>query len=71
MRVERAGFQFRMKLRSHEKFMFWKLYDFDEVASRIDSRKYHALGFDLRDIVSVHFIAMAMALGDFLRAVQL
>ncbi len=72
MRAKRTGLQFRVELRSEEKRMFGarQLGDFHQVVIRRKARKNEAVFCQGADMRGIHFVTMAMALGNKMFAVR-
>src|SRR3989344_1279072 len=68
---KRAGLEFRMELRAEKEWVDGarKLCDFHKHAVERFSGKDEAGFFELRNVVGVHFVAVAMTLADFFLAV--
>ena len=71
MRVERAGFEFRMELSAKEKWMdgFRQFGDFHKAIITGLAGENNSLFFQLFYEIGIHFIAVAMAFGNFFFAV--
>src|ERR1700733_8672828 len=69
VRGERLGFEFGVELAADEPRMVGHLDDFDVGAVRRAAGDFETSGIERRFVFAVEFVAMAVALGDFQRAV--
>src|SRR5574341_204441 len=71
MAIHRPRFKLGMELAAEEPGMAFELDDLDKVAIRRQAAQHHAFGAELSSIAIIEFIAMAVAFGDLLLAVEL
>src|SRR5580698_10246485 len=70
MRIERARLQLGMELASEEPWVPLELHDFDQVLIWGEAGRDETDLLEAFAIVVVHFVAMAMALGDGVLAIE-
>src|SRR5579872_35612 len=70
MRIERPRFQLRVELASEEPWMSLQFHDLDQVLIGRKAGREETDAFEALAIVIVHFVAMAMALGNVALAIK-
>src|SRR3990167_6093527 len=64
MRMERTGFEFRMKLGTDKKRVVFELSNLNKISFRVDAGKYYAAHFQRLAVVVIDLVTMPVALGD-------